>query len=90
MFMLPVRLGVCFLTLATGCATTSVGQVREVAPGIYSVGVSNTYGVSDKTKALNAAVEKAGEYCHAKGQKLSITPSPGRGNDITFRCATES
>jgi hypothetical protein len=82
-------IGLCLLTLATGCATTSAGQVQEVSPGIYSVGITRTYGITDKTKALEAAVTKAGEYCHAKGQKLLVTPSPESQSTLMFRCGTE-
>jgi hypothetical protein len=39
-------------------------------------------------KALDAAVVKAGDYCHAKGQKLSVTQAVG--NNITFRCVSDA
>jgi hypothetical protein len=71
-----------------GCATGSsgVGQVKEIEPGTFKIGVgaggnSVLIGGND---ASNAAVEQAGQYCRAKGQKLVIVPTPGR--DVTFRC----
>ena len=71
-----------------GCATTSsdVGKVKEIEPETYKIGVgaagnSVLIGGNDAT---NAAVEQAGQYCRAKGQKLVIVPSQGR--DVTFRC----
>jgi hypothetical protein len=69
-----------------GCATADVGQVKEVEPGTYKIGVgaggnSVLIGGNDAT---NAAVEQAGQYCRAKGQKLVIVPTQGR--DVTFRC----
>src|SRR3954451_18229992 len=82
-------IGLCLLTLATGCATTSAGQVQEVSPGIYSVGVTRTYGITDKTKALEAAVNKAWKYCHAKGETCSATPSSENQSALMFRCGTE-
>ena len=77
-----------FLTLLPilpGCATSSVGQVREVAPGTYKIGVARgANSVVIGNEATNAAVSQAGQYCHAKGQKLVIVPDPGR--DVVFRC----
>ena len=70
-----------------GCSsTTDAGQVKEIEPGTYKIGVgaggnSVLIGGNDAT---NAAVDQAGQYCHAKGQKLVIVPQPGR--DVTFRC----
>jgi len=87
-----IALGVaaCLTTFATGCATTSVGQVQEVGPGTYSIDVSVSHhglgGQSQEKKALDAAVDKAGEYCHSKGQKLLITPNSASQNNVTFRC----
>jgi hypothetical protein len=71
-----IALGVaaCLTTFATGYATTSVGQVQEVGPGTYSIDVSVSHhglgGQSQEKNALDAAVDKAGEYYHSKGQKL--------------------
>jgi hypothetical protein len=71
-----------------GCATTStsdVGQVREVASGTYKVhagsGNSVLFGGHE---AADAAVDQAGKYCHARGQKLVILPT--KDKDITFQC----
>ena len=77
---------VLIVLVLAGCTTTDVGQVKEVAPGTYKIGVgaagnSVLVGGNDAT---NAAVEQAGQYCHAKGQKLIIVPTQGR--DITFSC----
>ena len=76
------------LPILMGCATTTtsdIGEVREVAAGTYKIGVgrsgSTLFGSSE---AANAAVDQAGKYCHAKGQKLIIVPTAGR--DVTFRC----
>lgn len=60
--------------------------MQEVGNGIYSVGV-RTSAVSDQDAAFGKAVRKAGEYCHAKGQKLQTVPNPG-GNDVHFRCVS--
>jgi hypothetical protein len=73
------------LSLLGGCATTSttdVGQVREVAPGTYKIGVARS--VTMGHDAANDAIDQAGKYCHAKGQKLVIVPDAGR--DVVFRC----
>jgi hypothetical protein len=71
-----------------GCATTSTsdaGQVREVAPGIYKIGVGGGNSVLfGGNEAANTAIDQAGQYCHAKGQKIVILPRTGR--DVTFRC----
>ena len=73
------------LPILLGCATSSVGQVREVAPGTYKIGVARgANSVVIGNEATNAAVSQAGQYCHAKGQKLVIVPDPGR--DVVFRC----
>jgi hypothetical protein len=78
--------------LATGCATTSVGQVQEIAPDTYSIGISikrHGLGVSSQeTKAMNDAIGKAGEYCHAKQRTLSITPTSSP-TTVTFRCLAQ-
>ncbi len=70
-----------------GCASATVGQVQEAQaePGTYTIGVSRGSGlVSDTNKALSAAVDKAGAYCHAKGQKLQLKNAVG--SNIVFRC----
>jgi hypothetical protein len=86
---MPSARSVVLMALAlAGCATSGapVGQVTEVTPGTYKVGVgaggnSVLIGGNDAT---NAAVEQAGQYCRARGQKLVIVPTAGR--DVTFRC----
>ena len=83
-----IALGVaaCLTTFATGCATTSVGQVQEVGPGTYSIGIAHNFGgVSQEAKASSDAVDKAGDYSHSKGLKLSVIPG-GSQNTVTFRC----
>jgi hypothetical protein len=75
-----------------GCATTTsdFGQVREVAPGTYKIGVAGGAGsvVFGSHEAADAAVAQAGQYCHAKGQKLVIVPTTGR--DVVFRCGEKT
>jgi hypothetical protein len=89
--MSTARLLLAFLPALVGCATTSsdVGQVREVAPGTYKVGVARGTSsvVFGGTEAVNAAVDQAGKYCHAKGQKLVILPI--KDKDVTFRCGEQ-
>jgi len=73
---------------ATGCTSTGqVGEVKEVGQGTYSIGVGSTLGgISQGNEALKATVDKAGEYCHSKGQKLLVTATVGR--TVTFRCVS--
>ena len=64
-----ITLGIvaCLATFA-GCAA-KVQQVQEAGPGTYSIAISHNFGgVSQETAAINDAVSKAGEYCHAKGR----------------------
>ena len=90
----PIRpsLIVPAILLLAGCATTTsdIGQVREVAPGTYKIGVSGGAGsvVFGSHEAADAAVAQAGQYCHAKGQKLVIVPTTGR--DVVFRCGEKT
>jgi hypothetical protein len=70
-----------------GCASTTAGQVQEAQaePGTYTIGVSRSSGlVTESNKALSAAVDKAGAYCHAKGQKFVLKNAVG--SNIVFRC----
>lgn len=81
----------CFAVLAASCATSGgkVEEVREVGPGLYSLEFSSLRWLSDAKqpdKALEAAVEKAGAYCHSKDQKLEIVRS--EGSRIDFRCVS--
>jgi hypothetical protein len=73
------------LSALVGCSTSSstAGHVQELGDGIYSVGVRNAT-LGDETKALKEAVDAAGKYCHARGQKLQIVPDSG--DDVRFRC----
>ena len=76
-------------TLGTGCTSSGqVGQVKEVGPGTYSIGVSRALGggMLQGNEALKATVDKAGEHCHAKGQKLSNARAVD--NTIIFRCVS--
>jgi uncharacterized Ntn-hydrolase superfamily protein len=85
--MTSTRFLMTLLSLLGGCATTSdVGQVREVAPGTYKVrvGRGGNSTLFAGHEASDAAVDQAGKYCHAKGQKLVIVPEAGR--DVVFRC----
>ena len=90
--MRGVRITLWIVPILVGCATTSdVGQVKEVAPGTYKVGVargSSSVLFGGGTEATNAAVDQAGQYCHSKGQKLIILPNPGK--DVTFRCGEKA
>jgi hypothetical protein len=75
---------------ATGCTSTGqVGEVREVGQGTYSIGVGSSLGggILQGDEALKATVDKAGQYCHSKGQKLVVTATVGR--TITFRCVSD-
>ena len=76
-------------TLGTGCTSSGqVGEVKEVGPGSYSIGVIRALGggMLQGDEALKATVDKAGEYCHAKGQKLSNARAVD--NRITFQCVS--
>jgi hypothetical protein len=75
------------LTALAGCTSSGQpGQVKEVGQGTYSIGVSRALGsgILQSDEALKATIDKAGEYCHAKGQKLSNTRAVD--NTIIFRC----
>jgi hypothetical protein len=82
----------CLAAFAAACASSGqVGQVQEAGPGTYSIVVRPSHGLgasTQETKAMDAAVDKAGQYCHAKGQKLLVTTAVG--NTITFRCLSDS
>ena len=80
-------LAVWIVLVLAACTTTSdVGKVKEIEAGTYRIGVGaagNSVLIAGN-EATNAAVEQAGQYCRAKGQKLIIVPSQGK--DVTFRC----
>jgi hypothetical protein len=83
LFMLACAAGVA--VFLGGCAKATIGQVQEVETGTYSIGVSKTAGIAtDANKALSAAVDKAGEFCHAKGQKFLLKSAVG--STVVFRC----
>jgi uncharacterized lipoprotein YajG len=76
------------VAVLAGCTTSSskVGQVQEVGPGTYKLAFSTTSEtVFTGHKSTDAAVDQAGQYCHAKGQKLEIVPSKESGV-VVFRC----
>ena len=85
---ITLGLAVCLTAFATACASSGkVGEVQDVGGGTYSIGVSRSLGgMSQNNDALKAAVDKAGEYCHSKGQKLQVTAA---ASNITFRCISE-
>jgi hypothetical protein len=85
--MANARLLLALLPAFAGCATTSsdVGQVQEVAPGTSKIGVAHSVTIGHDAK--DAAVRQAGQYCHAKGQKLVIVRTKER--DVTFRCGEQ-
>jgi hypothetical protein len=79
--------------LLEGCATTTtstsdVPQVREVSPETYTIpvasGAATRAFLFQNHEATDEAVSQAGQFCHAKGQKVVIVP--GGGKDLTFRC----
>jgi hypothetical protein len=41
--------------------------------------------MSQTTAVLKEAVNRAGEYCHAKGEKIVIVTTPD-ADDVRFRC----
>jgi hypothetical protein len=78
-------------TLGTDCTSGPVGEVNEVGPGTYTIGVSRALGggLLAGDEALKATVDKAGEHCHAKGQKLSNARARSR-NDFSKRALARS
>ncbi|HET7852366.1 MAG TPA: hypothetical protein VFK91_06450, partial [Methyloceanibacter sp.] len=83
LFMLA--LASCAAGVLPGCGKTTVGSVQELEMGTYSIGVSRTAGIAtDANKALSAAVDKAGEFCHTKGQKFMLKSAVG--STVVFRC----
>jgi hypothetical protein len=85
-----ITLGIvaCLATFAS-CAAR-LDQVKEVGPGTYSVGIGHSFGgVAQEAAAINEAVSKAGEYCHAKGQKLQTMLNHENEGAVTFRCVSD-
>ena len=87
-------LGFAIAGLIVGCATKDAGQVQELGQGSYSVGLSrgaasgSFSSSSSGQTAIAAAVARAGEFCHAKGQKY-VHKSADK-NRITFGCVSEN
>jgi len=81
-----------FAAFAVGCASRGqIGQAQEAGQGAYSIGVSPSRGLgasSQDKKAMDTVVDKAGQYCHAKGEKLLVTSAVG--NTINFQCLADS
>jgi hypothetical protein len=74
-------------TAATGCTSSGQpGEVKEGGQGTHSISVGRTSGILQGNETLKAAVDKAGEYCHSKGEKLLVTGTVER--TITFRCVS--
>jgi hypothetical protein len=82
--VLDLGLGVCFCALA-GCAISSTSfDVQDLGDGTYSVPIRSA-AVEGQDKVLTEAIRKAGEYCHARGQKLQNVPNSSR-TEFHFRC----
>jgi putative hemolysin len=80
------------IALGLTCCATSRGaqQVQEVEPGTYSIGInrgSTTLFSSSDKNTIDEAVDKAGEYCHSKGQKLSVKTAAG--SSLVFHCVPD-
>ena len=72
-----------------GCGKTTIGNVQEVETGTYSVAISRTSGIATGTEAaIKAAVDKGGEFCHAKGQKFLLKSA--LGGTVVFRCVSQA
>jgi hypothetical protein len=80
------RMACSLVLLLAGCATGDAGQVKEVGPGTYKIatGAGGNSVLIGGHDATDAAVEQAGQYCHAKGQKLVVVPTQAK--DVTFHC----
>jgi hypothetical protein len=81
---------VCVACFASGCATSSRNQpqhVEEIQPGTYSIGINRSgktlFSSNDKV-TIDEAVDKAGDYCHSKGQNLLVKTAVA--NSIVFQC----
>ena len=90
---LILSFAVAIAAISGGCTTSSkeAGQVQELEPGTYSVGLSRTAtsGILSSTTAkteIDAATARAGEFCHAKGQKY--VHKAVVGNRIVFKCVS--
>lgn len=82
-----VGFAVSFACVVAGCATSSIGEVHEIEPGTYTIDVPRSYATvvaSPDKEIIDAAVRKAGAYCHAKGLVLSVRSAVA--NRIAFQC----
>ena len=71
--------------LTQGCSKATPGQVQEVEPGTYSIGVNRTSSyLAEGDKAIAAAVDRAGAHCHAMGKKFMLKSAVDR--TVVFRC----
>jgi putative hemolysin len=80
------------IALGLACCATShdAQQVQEVEPGTYSIGINRgttTLLSSTDTDTIDEAVDRAGEYCHSKGQKLSVNTTAG--SSLVFHCVAD-
>ena len=91
------------IQLAVACVAMLVATAGQVHASLISYADRPTFDAANPglpvenfseaaigpswTKGLDAAVGKAGDYCHAKGLKLVNTHAVS--NSITFRCASE-
>jgi len=71
-----------------GCTATESWPVQEVGPGTYSMGVPKGFGAnaSKAEEEMFRAIAKAGDFCHAKGQKLSKPELVGQS--VSFQCVS--
>jgi hypothetical protein len=59
--------------------------VQKVDAGTYSIRISRASGIATHmNKALSTAVDKAGQFCHAKGQKFLLKSAVG--STVVSRC----
>lgn len=82
-----VGFAVSFACVVAGCATSSIGEVHETEPGTYTIDVPRSYATvvaSPDKEIIDAAVRKAGAYCHAKGLVLSVRSAVA--NRLAFQC----
>jgi hypothetical protein len=72
-------------SLVAACSTSKPGEVTELEPGTYSIPVNRASSyMAESDKAIAAAVNKAGEHCHAKGEKFMLKSAVGK--TVIFRC----
>jgi hypothetical protein len=82
-----VGFAIGFACVVAGCATSSIGEVHEIEPGTYTIDVPRSYATvvaAPDKEIIDAAVRKAGEYCHAKGLVLSVRSAAA--NRVAFQC----